>query len=144
MSTAPTKAKDGGTNETVQSVINTDPTDAGANNELATAGVGDDAVVIKADEGGAGKHGSETAGETYVTLDKDVVEEFYFPDTKRPSYRLLFTKGQVVPKSAVDLVEANAKEIARRKSGEVDKDNPAGIDSTTLASGTNAHLARSK
>jgi hypothetical protein len=70
------------------------------------------------------------AGEEMVQLTKDVYEEFYFPNTKRPSYRLLFTEGQVVSKKVVEAIGAAVDEA------ELDKVNPARIDSSTLASGT--------
>lgn len=71
---------------------------------------------------------SDAGGEQFVTLDAEVVERFYFPDTKRPSHRVLFHKGQVVPKS---LIEERAAEIraAQSKTGVT-------IDTTTIASGT--------
>lgn len=82
----------------------------------------------------------EGGGQVMVTLTKNVYEEFYFPNTNRPSYRLLYTKGQVIPKSTIealnDEVEARKARNQRAASGELDESNPAGIDSSTLASGT--------
>lgn len=73
----------------------------------------------------------------FVTLSRDIVEEFYFPDTKRPSYRLLYTKGQVVPRAAIEAYNADTKAANElRSNGGVDPKNPAGIDATTIASGT--------
>lgn len=98
---------------------------------------GDDTVVIKAD----GKvedslFAKVESGDELVTLAKDVVEEFYYPGTKRPSYRLLFTKGQVVRRGDVERVNA------RNDGSLVSESNPAGIDSTTLVShGANAPAA---
>lgn len=125
-----------GQTDEVQAVKDTDPTDAGAN-ELALAGVGKDAEVLKADaELSSSVYDTADAAE-FVTLSKDIVEEFYYPDTMRPSYRILYTKGQVVPKAAID---AHNAAVAHRKklaeNGGVDPENPAGIDSTTIASGT--------
>lgn len=72
--------------------------------------------------------------ETFVEVAKDVVETFYYPGTKRPAQRILFTKGSVVPKSAIDAY--NAATRAR-------KDDPNAlenyVDSTTIASGTGAN-----
>lgn len=92
---------------------------------------GDEAAVVKADEEISDSLFAKTEpGEEYVTLAKDVVEEFYFPDTKRPSYRLLFTKGQVVRRSEIDAL--NSRVAARRAATE----GEFLIDSTTVASGT--------
>jgi hypothetical protein len=90
---------------------------------------GDDVVVIKSD----GKvedslFAKVEAGDELVTLAKDVVEEFYYPGTKRASYRLLYTKGQVVRRSDVERTNARADGSV------VSEENPAGIDSTTLVS----------
>jgi hypothetical protein len=67
-----------------------------------------------------------------VTVDKDVYEEFYFPGTKRPSHRLLYTAGQTVKQSDLDRINASRKAAAEA--------DPAAfpVDPTTLASGTRA------
>jgi hypothetical protein len=44
-----------------------------------------------------------------VVVQDDVYEEFYFENTQRPAYRLLFTKGQVVKQSQLDAVHAETK-----------------------------------
>lgn len=98
---------------------------------------GADTTVVKVDDGVDAVAYDESDGATMVTIKGEMVEEFYFPDTTRPSYRTLYHAGQVVPKSVVD--EYNAA-VARRKqlaeNDGVDPANPAGVDSTTLASGT--------
>lgn len=45
-------------------------------------------------------------GDSFVTINKDVVEQFYYPGTKRPAERILFTRGQVVKKSYIDALNA--------------------------------------
>jgi hypothetical protein len=121
----------------VKDVIASDVTDAGLNKDLATAGVGDDATVIKLEDSVDRSAYEITDTAEFVTLQRDLVEEFYFPDTKRPSYRLLYTKGQVVSRAAIEAYNADV-ELAnkRRENGGIDPANPAGIDSTTIASGT--------
>lgn len=45
-------------------------------------------------------------GDALVEVTEDVFEEFYYPDTKRPSYRLLLHKGQIVKKSELEALTA--------------------------------------
>lgn len=102
-----------------------------------TAPDGDGNVVLGTDDTVSASHYEETDAHTFVTLKKDVVEEFFFPDTTRPSYRVLYHAGQVVNKGVLDAYNEATKTAAKlRKTGGVDPENPAGIDSTTLASGT--------
>ena len=120
----------------VQGVIDTDPTAT----DVPTAGTGENADVIRlADEVG-NEFYDESDGATMVTLKKDVVEEFFYPNTRRPSYRLLYTKGQVVAKSVVDAYNAQTRAAVKARelaeNGEVDPVNPAGIDIVTLTGGT--------
>lgn len=100
-----------------------------------TAG-GEAAEVIGVEDGVTEGLYSTTEGEQYVTLNKDVLEEFYYPDTKRPAYRVLFTKGQVVPKSQIDAYNAQVEAAKAAADLEGDDKVRATIDSTTLASGT--------
>lgn len=44
-----------------------------------------------------------------VVVKDDVYEEFYYENTQRPAYRLLFTKGQVVKQSQLDAVKSETK-----------------------------------
>lgn len=120
-----------------QASIDTDPTEAGANEDLATTGVGEDAVLLKSDET-VDESAFESAGESdeLITLSKDVVQEFFYPNTKRPAYRILYTKGQTIRRSVIDAHNAGVEDRKRREAGEPDPENMAGIDSTTLASGT--------
>lgn len=104
----------------VASVITTDP---------AETTVGESELVDITDPDAVDRLISDAGGEQFVTLDKEVVERFYFPDTKRPSHRVLFHKGQVVPKS---LIAERAAEIRAALS----KDGAVTIDTTTIASGT--------
>lgn len=69
-----------------------------------------------------------------VTLKQDVIEEFRYPGTTRPAYRVLYTKGQVVQKKAIDAY--NAATEARKVELTGDAAVAAYVDSTTLASGT--------
>jgi hypothetical protein len=71
---------------------------------FANAGVGDDVVHVNALEEGdvSGAYKAYTGGEELVEVTQDVMETFYFPDTKRPAQRLRFTKGQIVRKSEID------------------------------------------
>lgn len=121
----------------VEGVINTDPTDTQLG---TTAGTGDRAVLIGADDDVAEALYEDADSDTYVTLQKDVVGEFYFPDTRRPSHRVLYTRGQVVRKAELEAHNdaVRAAKVARERAarGEVDPQNPAGIDAVTLASGT--------
>lgn len=39
---------------------------------------------------------------SFVEITRDVVESFYYPNTKRPAQRVVFTKGQVVPRAQVE------------------------------------------
>lgn len=73
--------------------------------------------------------------EAFVTLKQDVIEEFHYPNTTRPAYRVLYTKGQRVQKSAIDAYNA-ATEARKKGPLEGDAAVVAQIDSTTLASGT--------
>lgn len=122
----------------VEGVMQTDPTEAGRNNDLAGAGVGPDAVLLRADEEIGDDLIEDASSAQFVTLSKDVVEEFVYPGTKRPAHRLLFTKGQVVPRDRIDALNAGvqARAAEAERDGDPDPKNPAGIDSTTLASGT--------
>ena len=133
MATAAKKAAENQADET-KAVIESDPTSGGANAEagLTTAGVGDDAVLVKDGETPSGFY-EDSGQETYVTVTKDVVEEFYYPGTKRPAYRVRFTKGQIVPKAVIDQLEADAK---AREADPNALENY--IDSTTYAAGTGA------
>lgn len=72
-----------------------------------------------------------------VVLKRDVYEQFYFPGTQRPSYRLAFTKGQVVARAALAERVAAIRLAAARGTGI----NPLGIDASTLASGTHPGVA---
>ncbi len=74
----------------------------------------------------------DAGGEAYVTLTKDVVEEFFYPDTKRPSHRVLFHKGQVVARSVIEQ-RAQTIRAAQAKGGGPE----TFLDASTLASGTN-------
>lgn len=124
-----------------EAVVQTDPTEGGANAEagLTTAGVGDDAVVLRVGEAlPASAYASTDETDPFVTLQKDVMEEFFFPGTKRPSYRLAFTKGQTVRQSAIDAVTGRLAAKPGDKRPEPTLESH--IDSSTLASGTGAHL----
>lgn len=116
----------------VASVVGTTPREVENGATLLKSGATVSEKVIDLDEG------------TTVTLKEDVVEEFYYPDTKRPSYRLRYRKGQTVPRTVIEQHNANVKARARAaefaEKGEVDPDNPAGIDSSTLHSGTGGGL----
>lgn len=55
----------------------------------------------------------------FVTLTKDVVEEFYFPDTNRPSYKLLFAKGQVVRRADIEALNTRLEATRAVAGGDV-------------------------
>lgn len=99
-------------------------------------GGGEAAAVLGVESGVDEGLYSTSEGEQYVTLNKDVLEEFYYPDTKRPAYRVLYTKGQVVPKSQIDAYNAQVEAAKARQNLEGDDAVRATIDSTTLAAGT--------
>lgn len=111
---------------TVQSVIDTDPGEATGMSVVRVDGTVDKGLYDESD------------GETYVTLKEPVLEEFFFPDTKRPSYRVLYHKGQVVKKSVVDAYNADTElqNKLRENPGALNPANPADIDSSTLHAGT--------
>lgn len=71
--------------------------------------------------------------ETFVEVAKDVVETFYYPGTRRPAQRILFSKGSIVPRSAIE--SYNAATRSRSADPEALENY---VDSTTLASGTGA------
>lgn len=77
----------------------------------------------------------DASSEQYVTLTKDVVEEFFYPNTKRPAYRTLYAAGQTVQLRALE--DHNAR-VAAAKAGPLEGDALAAdlIDNSTLASGT--------
>lgn len=128
---------------TTEAVINTDPTDVPApeGDGIQTAGVGENAVVIGRDDIVSDDVFGEAQGDALVELKKDIVEEFYYPGTKRPAYRILFTAGQVVRRSQVEAYNTSTEQAKDARDGKVDEDNVAGIDSTTLASGTRSKTA---
>ena len=120
----------------VNAVVDTDPTEGGrtADAGLATAGVGDDAVLVRrGDTMDKSVYEAGTDDDPFVTVQKDVVEEFFFPGTKRPAYRVAFVKGQTVRKWAIDALSAKVPE------GEPELRDY--IDSSTFASGTGANKA---
>ena len=127
----------------IQNVKDSDVTGGGE----ASAVVDDDrgeAAVLGVDSGVEEGLYSTSEGEQYVTLNKDVLEEFFYPDTKRPAYRVLYTKGQVVPKSQIDAYNAQVEAAKNRENLEGDEAVRATIDSTTLASGTYPGLPADK
>jgi len=92
---------------------------------------GDDTVVIRStDQIDSGLFTDKGQTDKLVVVDKDVYEEFYFPGTKRPSHRLLYTAGQVVKQSDLDRINASRKAAAEADPAEFP------IDPTTIASGT--------
>lgn len=102
-----------------------------------------DAIVVTAEAAAASSlYKKVTDADQLVELNSDVVEEFYFPGTKRPSYRVAFTRGQIVRKSDIDALNARVK--AARELADPRPSEAPGledyVDSTTLASGTNAAL----
>lgn len=105
---------------------------------VETAGSGSDTVTVKDTERIEGVY-DETGGEAYVTLTKDVVEEFFYPGTKRPATRILFTKGQVVQKSLIDSLNSRVEAAKKAADGETALEDY--VDSTTLASGTGANAS---
>ncbi len=130
----------------VEGVMQTDPTNAGRNPAVPTAGVGPNAVLLHAGDEVGDELIAASTGQQFVTLDKDIVEEFIYPGTKRPAHRLLFTKGQVVSRATIDTLNANvrATRVAAERGGDADPANPAGVDETTLASGTYPGLPAGK
>lgn len=112
------------------------PTEAEIKKSAKDVADANDAVVVAVDGTvESGYYDENDNNEVYVTLNKDVLEEFYYPDTKRPSYRVLYTKGQVVAKSLIDAYNAT---VEARAAGAPEGDEAvrATIDTTTLASGT--------
>ena len=66
-----------------------------------------------------------------LVLKQDVLEEFVYPGTRRPSYRIAYHKGQVVARSTL---LARAAELRLATADRSDLRNY--IDPTTFASGT--------
>lgn len=65
--------------------------------------------LIKGDAKAASIGTGDADNDPLVTVQDDVYEEFYFENTQRPAYRLLFTKGQVVKQSQIDAVKSETK-----------------------------------
>lgn len=109
----------------VAAVIATDPT-AGTDAEQVAVddAEGIERLVSRADVG------------EFVRLDVDVVEKFYYPLTKRPSYRVLFHKNQVVARSVLTARAADIRLAADAQSDDVATRIGATVDATTLAAGT--------
>lgn len=85
---------------------------------VATAG--SDALVVKPSDKIEGVF-ADAEQAPYVTLTRDVVEEFYFPGTIRPAHRILFTKGQTVARAVIDRLNSG---VAAQSAG-------VGTDSVT-------------
>lgn len=111
---------------------------------VRTAGSGDEAVTVTDTDKIEGVY-EDTDNDALVTITKDVVEEFYYPGTKRPAHRILFVKGQVVRKAEIDRLNSNVE--ARKAAASRDADEPVPleehIDPTTIASGTGANAPES-
>ena len=108
-----------------QAVITTDPTE------------GTDAELISIDDADSLERLlAEAEAEQFVELSSDVVEQFFYPDTKRPSYRVLFHKGQVVPRSVISQRAADIRLAERARAEDPKVRLTATVDATTLASGT--------
>lgn len=91
-----------------------------------------EAALLKADDADGIEQYLEPAGQDeLVVLKQDVLEEFVYPGTRRPSFRVAFHKGQVVARS---VIAARAAEIRAASADRTKLENY--IDSTTLASGT--------
>lgn len=130
-SNAPAKSSDA-----VENANPSAPTEAEVKQSAADVAEANDAVVVAVDGTvESGYYDENDSNEVYVTLNKDVLEEFYYPDTKRPSYRVLYTKGQVIAKSLIDAYNATV-EARKAAAPEGDDAVRATIDTTTLASGT--------
>lgn len=65
-----------------------------------------DGIVLKHDE--AEWFEGEDRG-TYVEVTKNVYREFYFRNTLRPSYSMVYVKGQMVPKTALQYSKAKVE-----------------------------------
>lgn len=119
----------------VESVKTTDPMQSPA--VIPTAGTGPDAQLLRVDDELPEALYSDAAGEAYVTIQADVVEEFFFPLTVRPSHKTKWTKGTVVRRSEVEQYNADVRRVKLLRDNDgVDPANPAGIDATTIAAGT--------
>lgn len=116
---------------TVQAVIDTDPGEV-----LGAKVVRVDGHVEK------GMY-DEQESEKYVRLKDPILEEFFFPDTKRPSYRIKYPAGYVVAQSVIDQYNADTdlqnrlREQGRESDTAVDY-----VDTSTRAAGTNPGLTK--
>lgn len=138
--TAPTEGTEQGTTTdegtTIKAAGAGEPTKEAGREPVATAGTREGTVTVEATDKIEGVY-EESSSSTFVTITKDVIETFYYPNTKTPSQRVLFAKGQVVPKSTIDALNANVEAARKRaESDEVALEDY--VDSTTLASGTGA------
>lgn len=70
-----------------------------------------------------------SGGQEFVTLQKDVIEEFFYPNTTTPAHRVAFTAGQVVAKSVLDERNRLARLAAKGIGLPI-------IDASTAAAGT--------
>jgi hypothetical protein len=75
--------------------------------------------------------GASAQGSGFVRIDRDVVREFYFPKTTRPSYELLYHAGQLVSQAALT---ARAASLRAALADRTRLENY--IDGSTYASGT--------
>lgn len=57
-----------------------------------------------------------------VVIKEDVWEEFYPMGSRRPSSRLVFTKGQVVPKATIEAMNKQREEAAKQADSDNDED----------------------
>lgn len=71
-----------------------------------TANTEDTPIVLKLDEGGDVPAEATGGGVEYVTVQADVWGEFVPGNAQRPSHVLLFHKGQVVSKAALEAATA--------------------------------------
>ena len=122
-------------NKVIDAAKEEDPTRTAA--VIPTAGTGSDAVLVRADQEIPEAMFEAAATEDMVRLTAPLVGEFFYPNTVRPSYKILHTVGEIVPRSVVDAHNAGVRlrKLLADNDG-VDPANPAGIDSTTIASGT--------
>lgn len=114
---------------TVQSVIDTDP------GEVLNA------KVVRVDGHVEKGMYDEQEGEKFAQLKDPILEEFFFPDTKRPSYRIKYHAGQVVSQRVIDAYNADTDlQNKLREQGREAQGAAELVDTSTRAAGTNPGL----
>jgi len=110
--------------------------------------VNGDAVLVTSEPEGSdvSAYVEDASSAAVVVIKQDIIERFFYPDTKRPAFRQLYVKGQTVQRAVLEERLAGiraAGSTIQARSGVLDPANPAGVDASTLAAGTYPGIAAS-